>query len=216
MTTRVVIVLVCLLATAAVLRPSAAPERVPTRQAFDRFPLTLDSWQGRVDPIDPRVAAVLHADDYLSRVYQDGARPPIGVYAAYFRSQREGSMIHSPMNCLPGAGWQPTSQSTIVIETSDGTHPMQIEANRYIIQKGLDRELVLYWYQSHGRAIASEYTSRFFMIRDSIKLHRTDAALVRIAIPVVNGDSDSENAAERYATSFVRRFVPLLTPFIPA
>ena len=47
--------------------------------------------------------------------------------------------------------------------------------NRYVIQKGVDRQLVLYWYQSHGRVVANEYWSKFYLIRDAVRLNRTDA-----------------------------------------
>jgi EpsI family protein len=130
----------------------------------------------------------------------------------YYGSQRQGDTMHSPLNCLPGAGWEPLSKSTVAVETPS-SDPIVI--NRYIIQKGLDRQLVLYWYQSHGRAVASEYWSKLYLIRDAVRLNRTDGALIRVIAPIAIGSEDGGAAAERDATRFVRALYPALLPYLP-
>jgi EpsI family protein len=85
-----------------------------------------------------------------------------------------------------------------------------INANRMVIQKALDKELVLYWYQSHGRTIASEYASKAYLVLDSIRQHRSDAALIRVITPMTAGD-----AATRAATEFVQALRPSLAAHVP-
>jgi EpsI family protein len=92
----------------------------------------------------------------------------------------------------------------------------EVDANRYVIQKGLDRQLVLYWYQSHGRTVASEYWSKFFLIRDAVRLNRTDAALVRVIAPINPTAENAESAAERQANDFVKAMFPLLPDYLPS
>jgi EpsI family protein len=121
------------------------------------------------------------------------------------------------MNCLPGAGWEPLSRSSIKIPVTvrEGT-TTEIDANRYVIQKGLDRQVVLYWYQSHGRAVASEYWSKFYLIRDAVRLNRTDAALVRVIVPIQANREGAEADAETQATEFVRSMFPVLSNYLPS
>ena len=97
----------------------------------------------------------------------------MGLYIGYFRTQRTGATIHSPKNCLPGAGWQPVVSETYQLSLDDGR---KVPINLYVIRKDLDQEIVLYWYQSHGRVVASEYWGKFYMVYDAMRLNRTDAA----------------------------------------
>jgi EpsI family protein len=105
-------------------------------------------------------------------------------------------------------------QGRLHIANADG-QGRDITVNRYIVQKGLDRQLVLYWYQSHGRVVASEYTSRLYLIRDAIRLNRTDGSLVRVIAPITVGATDDGAAAERLAEEFVRVIFPLLPAYLP-
>jgi EpsI family protein len=85
-----------------------------------------------------------------------------------------------------------------------------------VIQKGLDRQVVLYWYQSHGRVVASEYWSKIYLVLDSIRLNRSDAALVRVIAPVDEARPNAEIDAERSAISFVQAMFPTLDAFLPS
>jgi EpsI family protein len=115
--------------------------------------------------------------------------------------------MHSPLNCLPASGWQPMTTDRVQIPTSVGP----VNANRVVIQKALDKELMLYWYQSHGRTIASEYSSKAYLVFDSLREHRSDAALVRLITPL----GSAEAGADRAAADFVRSLQPLLGRHIP-
>lgn len=181
---------------------------VPLSTPLHTFPLELGSWRGRDLPLDAEILKVAAVDDYLNRVYQAPDNRPIGLYIGYYKSQQTGDAIHSPKNCLPGSGWQPVSAGHLNITLPNGT-PASV--NLYVIEKGLDRQLVLYWYQSHGRIIASEYWAKVYMVRDAIRIKRTDSALVRIVTPF---KQDGEQAQER-ATAFAQQIMAPLENFIP-
>jgi EpsI family protein len=134
------------------------------------------------------------------------------LYIAYFPSQRTGDTIHSPKNCLPGAGWAPLESSHIHLQHPAGGSPLEV--NRYILGMGDQRMLVYYWYQSHGRAVASEYSAKFYLVADAMRLNRTDGALVRILTPISTGKETVEDA-ERRAFGFAYSVVPLLDDYIP-
>jgi EpsI family protein len=214
---RSVVLFVTFLGATGLVARQSRPEPAPVRSTFGRFPMQIQQWTGQqLPPLDSRILAVLGVDDYMSRYYSTPEHAGVGLYVGYYNSQRQGDAIHSPMNCLPGAGWEPLSRSTIGIPVTVGEGPAEINANRYVIQKGLDRQLVLYWYQSHGRTVASEYWSKLFLIRDAVQLNRTDAALVRVIAPISPNVDDGEASAERQATDFVKAMFPLLPGYLPS
>jgi EpsI family protein len=149
------------------------------------------------------------------RTYARAGAGVVGLYVGFYATQRQGASIHSPLNCLPGAGWVPTQRSYLPLTVpTDTGGARQLELNRIVIEKGLDREVVLYWYQSHGRVVASEYWGKMYSVLDAIRINRTDAALVRIVAPV-NPAAGVEEAEQR-ATEFARALFPLLGNFLPS
>jgi EpsI family protein len=212
--TRALALCAMMVATTIFLANARRAELPIARPDFDSFPMTIASWRAIVDPpLDEAVLKVLGADDYLSRVYYRPDRAAVGLFIGYFASQRQGDTIHSPLNCLPGSGWEAVSQGRLLIPAVGGSGP-DIEVNRYVVQKGLDRQMVLYWYQSHGRVVASEYKSRLFLIADAMRLNRTDGSLVRVIAPIGNNDDGAE--AEALATTFVHVLFSQLTGYIPS
>lgn len=213
---RVLIMLVCLVVAAVAVARANRVERVPTRNAFAAFPYEIDDWRGQAEPpFTQRELEVLGLDDYLTRTYAAAGKTPVGLYIGYWQSQRQGSTIHSPQNCLPGAGWEPVSQT--IMTFPDPRHPggSPAEGNRYVIQKGLDRVLVLYWFQSHGRIVASEYWSRFYLLTDAVKMDRTDGAIVRLTAPINTRLADGEQRAEQSTINFASALLPKLDAFLP-
>jgi len=219
MITRAVVLASILIASAGVIGHASRSEPVPIRASFDTFPPTLGQWRGaRSEPLDPAVLAVLGVNDYIVRDYF-APRRIAGLYVGYWQTQREGDTIHSPLNCLPGSGWQPVSKSTLGVGVSDPTvagGARDVGINRYVIQKGLDQMLVLYWYQSHGRVVASEYTGKFYLVADALRLNRTDAAIVRVTVPIATGIEDGSAVAERDGVDFVKTLFPVLTHYLPS
>ena len=220
MTVRLFVLSATFVAATALIARATVSEPVPVRQSFASFPTMISGWQGHAgEPFDPKILAVLGVDEYVNLYFTKAAQPPIGLYVGYYQSQREGDTMHSPMNCLPGAGWEPESQGrlTIPVTTSRmaGGVEQPITVNRYVIRKGIDRQLVLYWYQSHGRVVASEYTSKVYMVLDAMRTNRTDAALVRVITPLPE-DPAGQAAAEARAVEFVKGMAPALADHLPS
>ena len=214
MKTRLLVLSLVLIAASAFIVRASRPEVVPPRESLSRMPMQIGEWSGREAPeMDSRVMAVLGVDDYINRVYYTPELFPASLYIGYYRSQREGDTIHSPLNCLPGAGWNPVQSGHIIITADNGA---RIEINRIVILKGVDKQVVLYWYQSHGRVVASEYWGKIYTVLDALRTNRTDAALVRVICSVAGADSQSESFAEKCAIGFVKALYPLLSRFLPA
>lgn len=203
-----------MLATAGFLAVTMRAEPVPMREPLATCPLELSFWKGqRAADFDQGTLAVLGVDEYINRVYLDAKRRPIGLYVGYYGSQRQGDTMHSPLNCLPGAGWSPLSFTRMHIPVNPaGSASSSIQVNRYVIEKGLDRQLVLYWYQSHGRVVASEYWGKVYMVLDAIRTNRTDGAMVRIIAPITTSEED----AERQAVEFAQALYPQLGRYLPS
>jgi EpsI family protein len=211
---RAVAICAVLGATTMFLANARRTEVTVARTAFDSFPMTFGPWRAIDDPpLDQDILKVLGVDDYLSRIYYRGDHAAIGLYMGFYGSQRQGDTIHSPLNCLPGAGWQPVAEGRLRIANVDG-QGRDIVVNRYIVQKGLERQLVLYWYQSHGRVVASEYTSKLYLIHDAMRMNRTDGSMVRVIAPL-KGTQDDGAAAQQLAEDFVRTIFPSLAAHLP-
>jgi EpsI family protein len=214
---RMIILTGCFLLSAVLVASASKTEKVPPRESLATFPMTVGNWNGQNLPdFTPEILDVLGVDEYLNRIYESN-RALASLYIGYYESQRQGDTIHSPLNCLPGSGWEPVSKSyvSIPVET-DGQAPTNITVNQYVIQKGLDRQVVLYWYQSHGRVIANEYRSKIFMVYDAVRLNRSDAALVRVVSPLVGADPGAEARAADQAAAFVKTMFPLLDRYLPS
>jgi EpsI family protein len=214
---RVALVVAVLAASAVLVARSDRYEDVPLRSSFNDFPMAIGGWQGIAQPgFSSAVLDILRVDDYLTRMYVKRSDSALGLYIGYWRSQRQGDTIHSPLNCLLGAGWEPLSKRTIFVPSSAEGGGSSVPINRYLIQKNLDRQLVLYWYQSHGRVVASEYTSKFWLVADAMRLNRTDGAIVRVTAPIADDSPAAEARAEQSALAFVQALFPELGRFLPA
>ncbi len=180
------------------------------RKQLQDFPKQIGRWEqtGGDEQLDNQTLAVLRASDYLLRDYRTTDGRVMGFYVGYYASQRDGATYHSPLNCLPGSGWVMSQPGTVTI-TPEG-RPAFV-ANRYIIENGGHRELLLYWYQGRGRSVASEYWGKVYTVLDSVSLRRSDGALVRITAPVGKSESESLKAAIELAAEVSTR----LPEFIP-
>jgi EpsI family protein len=215
---RSLLIACCLLATGALLHAGRGRAKTIGREPLGNLPSAIDRWRGQAGPpLEAGTIAALGVDDFVNRVYVRPDVPPVALYIGYYASQREGDTIHSPLNCLPGAGWEPLGhdRATLEVRATAQAPPSRIAVNRLVIRKGLDRALVLYWYQSHGRVTASEYWGRALLVWDALRTSRTDGALVRIIAPIASAASEDAAASEHAATSFVQSIFPLLGRFLP-
>lgn len=214
MTKRLIILSVCFLLTAVYVARAMEPELVPLREPLKSMPLQIDRWSGRDGPrFTEEIEKVLGVDEYLNRYYFAPGEPFASLYVGYYQSQREGDTIHSPLNCLPGAGWMPVVTGRTEIKVEGRESPIIV--NQFVIEKGLDRQVVLYWYQSHGRVVASEYWSKAYLIYDAVRLNRSEAAMIRVISPVLPSDGNDAAAIQR-ATAFVQAVFPHLGRSLPS
>lgn len=198
-----------IIAAGAVARAARTGDRVPATN-LDAVPMTVGDWSGRdAGALDDESLRILAADAYLNRSYQTSeSTAPVGLYIAYYAEQRPGVSIHSPLHCLPGTGWEPLDVQTIPLPGVSGGAVPQVR--KMIVSKNLDRALVLYWYAVHGRVLAGELASKMWLLHDSLWLHRSDAALVRIVVPVAQ-DASSLESAQRQGLGFIRSLLPYLS-----
>jgi EpsI family protein len=197
--------LIVLFVAASVARASLdSPQPVTTAEPLVHFPAALASWHGQNSPLEEEVVKVAAVDDYLNRFYRsDNAE--LGLYIGYYQSQRQGESLHSPLFCLPGAGWQPVRTGTTTLRDRDGSLRT---VNELIVERGLTRLMVLYWYQTLTRVTASEYSRKIFQIHDTFLSGRTDVALVRIVAPILSRDSSGEAQSAELARPFAELVLP--------
>jgi len=180
------------------------------REPLSSFPKVLMGHEGIDSGFPNEILDKLGVDEYLMRRYSDGEYS-IWLYIGYYRNQRDGAVPHSPRRCYPGSGFNPIWHDIGSIPVS---HPglKEIQANRYIFARGLEREIVIFWYQSRGRAIANEYMEKIILVRDAIFRNRSDGALVRFSIRAMAG---TEEAAIRRLENFISVAYSEIPRFIP-
>jgi EpsI family protein len=180
------------------------------RKELKAFPEQVGGWQksGGDQVLDAATMQVLRASDYLLRDFRRADGQVGNFYVGYYATQRDGASYHSPLNCLPGSGWTLSEPGKQSISRSDGS---TFVANKYVIQNGDYKSLMLYWYQGRGRAVASEYWGKIYTVIDSVKLRRSDGAMVRITVPI----RDSEATALQAATDLAVATTGVLPEFVP-
>lgn len=168
------------------------------RQELKNFPVQLGEWkqEGADQRFDAQTMSVLRATDYLLRGYRLGNGQYAGLYVGYYATQRDGASYHSPLNCLPGSGWSMENPALVTIRLPEGK---SFVANKYVIENGNSRELMIYWYQGRGRMVASEYWGKVYTVLDSVRLRRSDAAMVRVTVPIVESEATALESAREFA-----------------
>jgi EpsI family protein len=201
-----------ILLTAILLQARGRNEIISSRLPLSSFPVQLGNWKGKDIALDKETLDVLGPGDFLVRGYRDpdSDLPYVDLFLAYFPSQRTGDTIHSPKHCLPGAGWIPEENDRVTISLPGQS---LFPANRYVISKAGTRKLVLYWYWAHDRGVASEYWAKFYLVKDAIRMNRSDGALVRIMVDMFPGETP--DAAQQRLRPFTSAVVPLLDDYIP-
>jgi EpsI family protein len=207
---RTLIVVVLLLATGTFVYSRSHFEAVPAALPLASFPRAVEGRQSADVPIDSRVLDVLGKGEFLQRVYFAPASPRIDLFIAYYVSQRTGATPHSPQHCLPGSGWTFSSARDVSIPLAPGK---SLQLREYLIEKGDDHALVLYWYQAHGRAVTNEYKAKFHLFADAFVMNRTDGALVRVLTPQLA--DEPAGAAHARLAAFVQSIYPFINQYIP-
>ncbi len=208
---RFTIATLLLAATALLLQARAADPFVPRRAPVALFPVELANWAGRDVPISTEMRRLLGPGEFLQRTYTDRAEtyPDVDLYLGYLPSEH-ALYNHLPQDCLAGSGWT-VEHSGITTLNLAGEAPF--EANRYMISRGSERQLVLFWYWAHGRRVASEDRMNLYLILDNLRWNRSDNALIRVNTRLRQGETPQ--AAEQRLLSFAGLINPLLQNYIP-
>ena len=208
---RFAIAVIVLGGTGVLLQARNGSEIIAARTPLASFPHSFDGWRAVDIPMTQDVLDVLGPGDFLLRDYQDPVRrSELDLFIAYFPSQRAGDTIHSPKNCLPGAGWAPVRADRIMMDVP-GHEPFP--ANRYVISKGQQQQLVLYWYWAHDRALASEYAAKFYLVTDSIRMRRSDGSLIRLSTTL--GPNQDIESAQKVLISFASNVMSRINTYVP-
>jgi exosortase D (VPLPA-CTERM-specific) len=195
--------------SAVFLLAPSRPRVEPIRDSFAVFPLNIGNWSGGVTSLDPATAAVLKADDYIDATYSaPGETAPVNFFSAYYEKQTEGSGIHSPAVCLPVGGWEMFSIDPTPVSMPHTVYG-DFVVNRAVIQKGLSRQLVYYWFEQRGRRVTNDFTAKMTVVYDSLTEGRTDGALVRFVTPIGENESDAD------ADARLQRLMTVLLPGLP-
>lgn len=206
-----IVIVAILLFTAGLTTFVTKSERIKPNKPFSEFPLSIKDWQGDTGKLDEQVSNILGVEDYILANFQNTKlQAGVNLYVGFYQSQKEGDIIHSPKNCMPGAGWNIISTSIEPV-TIDSTNE-NIKVIKLLLQKGPERQIVLYWFQSRGRIIASEYMQKIWLVVDSITKHRTDGSFVRLVTPVVTDESAALHALKNFAGDIY----PILKEYIPS
>ena len=170
------------------------------------LPDVIENIPGTDAEVSEEEAVVAGFTDYALRVYEStDTLAPVrtsSIYLGYYDRQTRGRTIHSPKNCLPGGGWEALSSGPETLQVGGET----LTVNRYMLQNGNARALVLYWYQGRGRVAHNEYLVKWDLLRDAILMRRTDEALVRIVVSI--------ESSPEVALAFAREIATMLKPAV--
>ena len=203
---------IVLLAQAAVFYSFSRGEHIPSAKPLANFEIASTQWTPvRELPIDDETRQVLNADDTF------GGRTRIGKRVMSLASLWRTSPLSEPAKlhilrriACQAAGGRPARPGTIKI--SQSSEPRPITVNRYVVSRGENQSVVLYWYQGHGRVIASEYEAKIYTVLDSFRYKRSDTSLIRVVQGVADGNTQR---ATDDAVSFVKAFFQPLREYLP-
>lgn len=210
------VLLALVLMSASIIGTGLVMERaqnIPQHKNLSLFPLSLADWQGQTQQLDAEVVKSLELSDYLNINYHVADKLEfINLYVAYYDVQKIGSAIHSPATCVPGGGWEIESISEKGLNLSGDASALQA-VTRMIIRKGIDKQVVYYWFNQRGRNLPDRLAVKKYLLLDSIMYGRTDGALVRVITSI--GQGDTAETAEKRLESFLTEAVPQISSFLP-
>lgn len=173
------------------------------------FPKVIEGWEGSDQLFPNSILENLGVDEYIMRRFTKG-KNSIWLYIGYYNNESKGGP-HSPRHCYPGSGFNPIKNELILIPVKHIGRD-NILPNKYIFARGMEREIVIYWYQARGRVISDEYAEKYYLIRDKIFRKRSDEALIRFSIAAT---SETEEAQGKVLESFVSAVYPEIPKVVP-
>ena len=172
-----------LLVGCALLSKSRMQRALPLAAPLSGVLASVDGYRFTDQTVGDEERRVAGMSNYAARVYWRDSVAAFTTYVGYYERQAQGRTIHSPRNCLPGAGWEVLTPGVRAVNAGGATH----ELNHYVLKNGKLTAIVYYWYQGRGRVVAGEYQVKWNLLRDAALLGHTEEALVRLIIPVGKG-----------------------------
>lgn len=209
--TRCVLISALMLLTLCFSNYISRSEAVPPRKPMRDFPKRIDQWVGQESFFDQKIYDALGVDDSTLISYREPGGKSAQLYVGYYDSQREGDLIHSPKHCMPGAGWSITRTSLVDLSLP-GDSGQKIKVIKLLLKKNASKQVVLYWFQSRGRYIASEYMQKIYLVWDAMRKNRTDGSFVRLIAPV---GPKGEAYTTDYLIAFAEQLLPKLSEYLP-
>jgi EpsI family protein len=192
--------------------------QVPPAAPLSTIPTEIGGYNGRDEVVPEDQQKIAGMSEYVMRIFSRDSADVFSVYVGYYDYQVQGKTIHSPKNCLPGAGWETMQESTAPVTVAGRSYPVK----RYLLANGASRAMVYYWYQGRGRIEANEYKVKWDLLRDAALHGRTEEALVRIVVPVAaptNASPAAEAAvladADRIAVTAAEQMIPAVDRVMP-
>lgn len=201
-----------MLATAVFLKYISHSEDIHPNKPLTTFPTEIGEWKGKVNYFDDDVYTVLGVDDSILVNYRNDDGRNIQLYIGFYQSQREGDLIHSPKNCMPGGGWNITNVEVEEVNVPE-LDPASKKLIRLDLENGPHKQKVLYWYHSRGRIINSEYWQKIYLVVDSITKQRTDGSFVRL---ITNASDTGDDIALQELKEFAKLIFPIINKYLPS
>lgn len=192
--------------------PPPAPVE-PERDAFLLFPRNIGTWSGNPSRFDPATEQVLGATDYVTANYAaPGEAAYVNFFSAWYAKQTEGAAIHSPEVCLPVGGWEVFSIDPYKVSIP-GTVYGEFTLLRAVIQKGLEKQIVYYWFEQRGKRMTNDFAVKLSVVYDNLTIDRGDGAIVRFTTPIARGETEAD--ADARMQRFMAELLPKLPRFVP-
>lgn len=184
-------------------------EEIPPVKPLSGFPDRIGPWQGRKGALEHDILQVLGVEDYVLSDFTLPADRYINLYIGFYESQRKGDLIHSPRNCMPGAGWNIVETGREMLTDPETGETYKVAS--LVLKRGNQSQMVLYWFHSRGRIIASEYMQKIWLVVDAVFRNRTDGSFVRLITPVTS----TQQEAVQLLQEFAGLLKPMLDEYIP-
>jgi EpsI family protein len=202
---------VLLLGCALVFHGTRDQVAVPLAGSLSTVLANVDGYRIQEQRVTDEERRVAGMTDYVARVYwRPDSTVAFTTYVGYYDQQTQGKSMHSPKNCLPGAGWEILRGGTTTVTAADGPHVV----NRYLLKNGAAQAVVYYWYQGRGRVVASEYAVKWDLLRDAALRGHTEEALVRVIVPVDPSDT-TQARADRLAQEIAPKLLDAVRGVLP-
>ena len=184
-------------------------EQMPDVPPLSLLPTAVDGWRLADEiPVEEAILEMLGPDDVVNRVYRAPGQPDLSFFVSYYRTQHRARNAHDPKVCLPGSGWNPTDSRTFDLTPADAKFP--VTANYYVISRGGNKAVVIYWFHTHRGGYAVEQSLKLARVYQTIVDKRSDMALVRVVVPAAQG---GEQQAGEQAIAFARGIYPALLTY---